>query len=298
MAKAPLWLTSQDSKLWPALSRVSIIFGIVTPIVAIVAFVATGQLSVPAIILSVYICVLVTVLLVLLLRQENRYLREARYAPAMLPMRKAYGEIANASWNLFQNESSQDAFRVRLRESLRRFAEAFTLITGSQCRACIKVIQAATEPVVSQDLVVSTLCRDNEGVEPPRHTPDRIGDNTDFKQIFTENKTCFFSNDLIGQLNHGYRNSHWQESDIENGMLDYVATIVWPIERGDTSPFDQQAHREIIGFLCVDTLQKGSFLQTYDDALGAAFAQALYLAIYRFRSVHMAQDRRVRGETN
>lgn len=290
MARVPTWLTSQDSKLWPALGRVSAVFGIVTPLGAIATFIATGHFSAPAIILSAYICVLVTVLVALLLRQERQYLREVRYAPAMLPMRKAFSEVANASWHVFHGEDSQDAFRLRLRESLRRFAEAFTLITGNQCRACIKVIQAPSDPVTGgHELLVSTLCRDNEGTDPPRHAPDRIGDNTDFKQIFTENKACYFSNDLLAQLNRGYRNSHWQEHDIENGTLDYRATIVWPIEHNSTSPLDPHIPREIVGFLCVDTLTPGAFLQTYDEAIGAAFAQALYLAMHRFRESSSSQ---------
>lgn len=165
------------------------------------------------------------------------------------------------------------------------------MITGTQCRACIKVIQAATEPVDSHDLLVSTLCRDNEGTEPPRHAPDRIGENTDFRQIFTENKVCYFSNDLLGQLNLGYHNSHWGENDIAKGTLDYVATIVWPIEHSNESAVEGQQRREVVGFLCVDTLAKGAFLKTYDTALGGAFAQALYLAIKRFRDVQDSNSR-------
>ena len=188
--KVPQWLTSQDSKFWPALSRVSSIFGIGAPIAAIIAYVATGTFSIPALIIAIYLCGLVTVMMALLLRQESRYLREARYAPAMLPMRRAFSEVTNASWQLYYGDGSQDAFRIRLRESLRRFAEAFTLITGTQCRACIKLVQYPSGATQGHDLVVSTLCRDNEDGEPPRHTPDRIGENTDFKQIFTENKAC------------------------------------------------------------------------------------------------------------
>lgn len=278
----PALLATPDSKPWLVIGRISSIFGIVGCVGAIIALMATGSYSIPALVLAVYVCILATVLLILLLRQENRYIREARYAAATLPMWKAFSEVANASWMLFHGEGSQDAFRLRLRESLRRFAEAFTVVTGTQCRACIKLIHVPEDHASPHSYVVSTLCRHEEEAEPPRHRPDQIGDNTDFMQIFTENKPTFFSNNLIAQLKQGYRNSHWREEDVQNDRFDYVATIVWPIERGSTSS-DQPSEREIVGFLCVDTLKAGAFVKTYDEALGASFARALFLAMYRFR---------------
>lgn len=300
MPKIPVWLTSQDSKLWLILGRSGTLFGIASPIIAIVVFVTTGTLAVPALIIAIYLCVMVTILLALLINQERRYVRDARYAPASLPMRHAFAEAAKASFGLYYGDESQVAFRLGLRESLRRFAEAFTLITGTQCRACIKVIQAPEGAIAGHDLLVSTLCRDNEDEDgSPSHKPDRISENTDFRQIFTENQPCFFSNDLIGQLSRGYKNSHWQEGDIQSGTLDYLATIVWPIERGPIVRLDPNRPREIIGFLCIDTRATGVFVKTYDVALGASFAQALYLALHRFReisAINAAQEEE--GETN
>lgn len=286
MAKVSGWLTSEDSTFWPVLGKLGSAFGIVATIGAIIGLAKTGKYAVPALIMSIYMCVLVTVLLFLLMRQERRYLREARYAAALLPLRKAFSEIASATWHLFNdNTPSEDAFRIRLRDSLRWLAESFTLITGSQCRACIKLIQAPADVASNHDFLVSTLCRDNEGAGPPRHSPDRIGDNTDFRQILAENSAAFFSNDLESMLAQGYRNSHWTDEVIRNKSFDYLATIVWPIEQGATSPYDKAEQREIIGFLCIDTLTKGAFVKTYDEALGASFSRALYLALHRFRAI-------------
>lgn len=284
MPNLPAWVTAQDSKVWLVTSRVGLVFGLITPTAAVIAWVTTGTLAVPGAIVAIYICALVTALIVLLLRQERRYLREARYAPALLTMRRAYSELATASWTLYHDDNSQEAFRLRIRESLRWLAEAYTLVTGSQCRACIKLISVNDSTDGNKhDVVVSTFCRDNESGEPPRHVPDRIGENTDFRQIFTENAAYFFSNDLIAQLKKGYKNSHWHEDDIAKGNLAYQATIVWPIERTVTAGTTQPAERQVLGFLCVDTKQTGAFQQTYDDALGASFAQALYLVIHKLR---------------
>lgn len=288
--RLPAWLTNQDSVAWPAISRVSSIFGLIAPIAAIVTFIATNNFTVPALIIAIYLCVLVTTLTALLIRQERRYLREARYAPALLPLRRAYSEVARSSFGLYYGDRSQEAFRLGLQESLRRLAEAFTLITGTQCRACIKVIQAPSTSPAGDDILVSTLCRGNEDVGAPRHAPDRVGDNTDFRQIFADNRSHFFSNNLPGDLSRGYKNSHWNERDIQDGTVDYRATIVWPIERGPISRLDHDVPREIIGFLCVDTQSTGVFLESYDVALGASFAQALYLALHRLRELVTPND--------
>lgn len=303
MARVSTWLGSEDSKLWFVLARLSAFFGIVTPVFTVIVLVLTTKSAVPTIVLAVYVCVLATVLITILIRQENRffseikrqqsekelYRREMQYGPATMPMRKAFTCVANASWNLLQGDPSQEAFRLRLQESLRYFAEAFSLITGTTCRASIKLLQAP--PANSRDRLdirVSTLCRDsNESGRSPREY-DRIGDNTDFRQIFTVPKPYFFSNDLTALLSKGlYHNSHWGEEVIANGAFDYRATIVWPIERIDAEGPESPEYREVIGFLCVDSLTTDAFHSTYDVALGGAFCQALHLALHRFRSTYI-----------
>jgi hypothetical protein len=62
MAKLPLWLTSPDSRFWPVLGRVASAFGIITPIGAIITYIATGNFAAPAVIIAIYLCALVTVL--------------------------------------------------------------------------------------------------------------------------------------------------------------------------------------------------------------------------------------------
>src|SRR5690242_15308376 len=118
MPRAPAWLTGQDSKFWLVLGRVGALFGIITPIAALITFVTTGTFAAPALIIAIYLCTMVTVLMALLIRQERRYVRDARYAPAMLPMRHAFAEAAKASFGLYYGDKSQYAFRLGLRDSL------------------------------------------------------------------------------------------------------------------------------------------------------------------------------------
>lgn len=293
MAQAPSWLTSQESTFWTVLSRVGVTCGIITSIVTIVALVLTGKKDAPATILAIYICIFSTLLLFLLLRQENRYRREVKYAPATGPMRRAFACVAEASWNLFNGDSSKEAFRLRLRESLQHFSAAFSLITDDTCRASIKLIRLPEAAQIAlHDIQVFTLCRDDDenGIHEGQVKPDRIVDNTDFKQIFQDAAAHFFCNDLPSQITKGYRNSHWDERLIEAGEFDYRATIVWPIQRDPSFRVDKQEPQEVIGFLCVDTLTVGAFHRVYDVSIGAAFSQALHLALHRLIDLERASS--------
>jgi hypothetical protein len=293
------------------LTRTATLLGIVFPVATIASLLATGSGTVPATILSIYVCALATALVFVLIRQENRYYNElisredryeneikkfqskiaefqriTQYGPATMPMRAAYTSVAEASWNLFQGDRSQTTFRLHLQEALRYFAEAFLITTGYRCRASIKVIRDPSNNANPNDLEVATLCRDTHDPEKARVEPDRIVDNTDFKQIFREPRGFFICNDLpAARISKGYKNSHWNEQVIENESFEYRATIVWAIDRAAPDLADGKDAREIIGFLCVDTLQTSAFHDTYDVALGAAFSQVLHLALHRYRTL-------------
>lgn len=222
----------------------------------------------------------------MLIRQEVRYRREIRYGPAMVPLRKTFVSLADASWTLLEGDGSEESFLLHLRESLRFLAEAFSLIANETCRASIKMTSASAigdAPGRALDVEVVTLCRNTEEDEAPHLERDRIGNNTDFRQIFTDNDAYFFCNNLPAQLNKGYQNSHWDAHTIQTNAFDYRATIVWPIARSRRIDRRAPEQREIIGFLCVDTRSTDVFNETYDVPLGAAFSQALHLTLLRFQ---------------
>lgn len=278
-----------QTKLWANLSILAVLVTIITPLVVLVTFLLTHRTDIPATILAVYVCFLVFVLLFQLIRQEARYRREVRYAPAMIPARKAFGSLAAASWTLLEGDRSEESFLLHLRESLRFLAEAFSLITNETCRASVKMTSGSAigdAPGSALDVEVLTLCRNTEDEdEAQRIERDRIGNNTDFRQIFTENAAYFFCNNLPAQLNKGYQNSHWDERTIQSKSFRYRATIVWPIGRSRNVDQRVLQQREIIGFLCVDTSATDVFSETYDVPLGAAFSQALHLTLRRFRDI-------------
>jgi hypothetical protein len=275
-----------QTKLWGNLSILAVLVTIITPLVVLITFLISHATSIPATILSVYACFLISTLLFMLIRQEVRYRREIRYAPAMVPLRKTFVSLADASWTLLEGDGSEESFLLHLRESLRFLAEAFSLITNETCRASIKMTSASAigdAPGRALDVEVVTLCRNTEEDEAPHLERDRIGNNTDFRQIFTENDAYFFCNNLPAQLNKGYQNSHWDAHIIQTNAFDYKATIVWPIARSRRIDRRAPEQREIIGFLCVDTRATDVFNETYDVPLGAAFSQALHLTLLRFQ---------------
>lgn len=276
---------SSPSKTAVIMANVSAIVTILTPVATVIAIVISDSASVPATILAVYVCALTTFLLFLLFRQELRSHRDAHYGPATVPLRLAFTDLARASWTMVQTDGSKDLFLEYLKMSLRNLARAFSLITDHDCRVSIKIISAGAQSANDiHDLKISTLCRSNEGQEPDRTNPDRIEGNTDFKKIFVDKVDFFFSNDLLKERDNGYENSHWDDEVFRNKSFEYLATIVWPISRPQSEATQSAQHREVIGFLCVDTHKTDVFHRMYDTSIGTAFAQALYLAIQRYRT--------------
>jgi hypothetical protein len=275
-----------QTKFWQSLSILAVLVTIITPIVVLISFLLSHSASIPSTILAVYACFLVFALLFLLMRQEARYRREIRYGRAMVPIHKAFESLANASWTLLEGDGSEESFLLHLRESLRFLAEAFSLITNEACRASVKMTSGSAigdAPDKAMDVEVVTLCRNTGEDEAPHPERDRIGNNTDFRQIFAENTDYFFSNNLPAQLNKGYQNSHWTERVIQTETFPYRATIGWPISRSRQIDRRAPQERDVIGFLCVDTQAVNVFNEAYDIPLGAAFSQALHLTLLRFR---------------
>jgi len=295
--RVPLILAgSEPSRLGVALSAVATLVTILTPVVGVLTFVLIHTTTIPSIILAAYLCFLVTLLLALLIRQETRYHRESRYAASMIPVRKAFSSLADASWTLIEGDRSEETFLHYLGEALRFLAETFTLITDSSCRASVKMAMAS-EPGSGRDadVQVITLCR-NEPVDNADNHRDLISNNTDFRQIFVETSLYFLCNDLPAQLNKGYQNSHWDEKLIQAGIYEYRSTIVLPIGKSRILNSQKGApQREIIGFLCIDTQVTNAFSATYDIPIGQAFAQALHLALSRFRSKQLSSTQETRS---
>ena len=135
-----------------------------------------------------------------------------------------------------------------------------------------------------EDVHVHTLCRSDDEDPGELARYDRVDNNTDFKDIFEDNAAYFFRNDLPAELGKGYQNSHWDAKTIRLGEFKYRSTIVWPVAKPRPFGPHERERREIIGFLCVDSIETNTFNETYDVPIGMAFSGMLHVALSRFRA--------------
>ncbi len=242
--------------------------------------------SIHAAILAVWVCLLLGLSWTLLVVQEFRYSRKARYGEALSDLHSAFHKLSE-TWHSMQHTGPAGTqFQIALlQQSLSSFSSAFSIITGVHCRACIKTLSCPDPKVEpkARALIVETLSRSEDIPEPKAEYPqDYVSDNTDFLTLFRgPNEPCFFSNDLTKKRN--YKNSHWTKATWETRQFDYISTIVWPITNPlHVPPQQEDALHEspaIVGFLCVDSLARGAFRKRTDYPLGAAYADALYVVL-------------------
>jgi len=154
--------------------------------------------------------------------------------------------------------------------------QVFSVVTGAPCRMVIKELLATADAPDNFDFderffTVRTFVRHTGTYSGPTDGPSPLHLNSDFLQVFDpmQDKRCFFSNDLDAEDN--YANPHRRG---DPSTFDYSSTIVWPIQR-------EKSHDVvgIIGFLCVDSKQKGVFRYANDFDLGAAYADTLYTVL-------------------
>lgn len=254
---------------------VSLIVSIIGIIIAIFST-PTLASNVAILVFGAYI-VMITALLVW---REVVYSRKARYAESSSVMHQCIHQLRNA-YCAIKNNNADFAF-TSIRNSVVLFAQAFSLVTGTNCRACIKTVFYQKEE--KDGVYTRTFCRSNSsdlGDKDKELVP--IKKNKDFYDLLTCKKTYFFSNDL-SQL-HGYFNSNWPDdsektdSYIENKEYEYISTIVWPIRSLSASE-----KPIIIGFLCIDSKSREVFNKRYDIDTGAILADSLFHVLDSYRT--------------
>ena len=229
---------------------------------------------------TVLVCWLLMIssaLIALVVIQERRVARRVRYAVAAEAIHGAAHLIRDAEAGILNDQASTSVTVPLVRDALTEVARAFTLITGSPCRACLKEVHYPQHTAISisadtlRELRVSTLCRDGAG-GPPSPADERdhfVSDNTDFEVLFMKRwkHRWFVSNDLTQETN--YKNSSWSD----DRPHDYAATCVWPVQKTDDT---EAGVHDTLGFLCIDTLDVDVFDERFDFHVGAAVADSFY----------------------
>lgn len=257
----------------------------VVTILSLPLILLSGTETVTGCILAIFFCALFVLCWGLLILQEYRYSRKARYAEAAERVHLAFHRLRDAWFSLYTHQDD-NAFLEHVTDSVRALASAFSLVAGVHCRVCIKELFCPDEKVKpkARALVTKTLSRSED--EPDQDYPgdeqNYVWDNTDFLLLFRKpEERKFFCNNLL-EL-QGYKNSHWTPEMIERKEYKYVSTIVWPIRKTLKAPVPEihpfHERHDCLGFLCVDSLARGAFRKRFDVWVGAAYADVLYAVL-------------------
>lgn len=234
-----------------------------------------------------YYLIFVTSLLAgTLILREIQTARRLSYGEVLAPVHNAVHYVRD-TLHLISGLDEKDFATVHVSRVLNDLATAMSIVTGTSCRASIKVVAgdnriedlgAMSSKERARHLLVRTFARDTiNPLGPERERADFLSDNSDLRDLFQDrNRRVFFSNDLHQLYRKGgYRNSHLPDEAFEKWPLPYKSSIVWPIRRvGGTSALSQDA--DFLGFLCVDSPMTNVFVSRYDFEIGAMIADTLY----------------------
>jgi hypothetical protein len=252
-----------------------------------------------------FLIALLGLLSVFCIWQEYRYARKARYVEALPYLNQIFLEL-----NKFENVASvtkTEEIEYTFRRVVNRLAAALSVITGTMCSVCIKVILTDNHSDPPRPKVV-TVVRDDTSLHRERgkapveewirdsddsEVDHWIDQNTAYMQVFTQPRTpqaCFFSNYLPGEKNylntsfHIYGGPPQSKRAIMRNLqwpLPYKSTIVSPIARAG------QLRRDYIiaGYLAVDSRSRRVFNRRYDIDLVTGVADCLYSLLHHYTAL-------------
>lgn len=242
-----------------------------------------------------YLCGLSLFLILRYLRHE----RWARYAEGVQVLNRALRRLKETTdRSLFGSSAAEDTL-MHLQESLSAFAEAFTLVTGSNCRATIKEVYWEDVPVgkpgattfeIGRELFVATLARSDIDAsrKVSEESPDRVTENSDFEEVVSSLQP-FHNGDLPkAWLSRKYRNSHWRDKLRESRKFPYKSAIVWPVDVDRPTTTRASSEQDggddpVIALLCVDSDRRHAFRPRADVQFGGLYAHGLYPVLQYIR---------------
>lgn len=274
-----------------ALGTFADLLAVVTTVVAGYAFFTKSDY--PQTLLALTICGLAVVFIYISFRLQ-RLLEKSRLAAerqvrtvAALPyLSQAAAHATRAT--LAAEQKAQ--FELHLARACQDLASMYSLATGTPCRVTVMQIWSPTTEgrrpgdLPGKELAVKlTAASYDERADRPGI--DWLRDNSDFEKIFMRGEPYFLCNDLPDEVSRGYKNSHWDQDDIEKFTKEdswpYKSALVLPIVSRPTNPAG--GYVDLAGALCIDSQRLGSFDKDFDVPTGETFAHAMYsgLATYR-----------------
>ena len=220
------------------------------------------------------------ILLAWILCREYYFSRKVKFAEANIVMGESLMHLKLAS-NAIESKN-KDLAKQNLTLCLEKFSKAFAIVTGVNCRTCIKSVNCDDdEKEINKKYRTKTFIRhsclqQHDSVSVP------VAENTDFCLLTTDRHRQFWlSNDISKE--HNYRNSSldmlkteedWQRY-FKGKEYKYISTIVWPISNNFLTESNKRED-SFIGFLCVDSKKKNIFNCEFDVYLGVCLSEALF----------------------
>lgn len=217
----------------------------------------------------------------------HAYSRKARYAEATTCLHQAIHEIRDAGTylkhcNLGTQKYELAEFKSHLQRVLEASVRAYTIVTGTNCRAAIKLLGGTSNlhvKTLSRDSASSQSCRDKDKNEGSKHL---VVKNSDYNLILNNGRNYFFCNDIMSS--NDYINSSKPEYQVN---LPYSSVIVLPIRSTNIQMSEGEADKyRCLGFLAVDSSSRNVFIEKYDIQMGAIVADALYPIMDLWAHVH------------
>ncbi|MCR4289488.1 MAG: hypothetical protein NUV86_04425 [Candidatus Scalindua sp.] len=271
----------------------------------------------------IIIYILFILLLIALAWQIHTFARKSRYAEALPYLHAIIHNTRDTVYNIHRNVTTSSDIKYKTILNLTFFSQAFSMITGTKCRASFKMTDAATDAEVEiaskqnseynelnldkHRYIARTYARDAESSMLCVQTDGTINHwliaNTDFKQLayplLPQTERFFIDKNL--QKNPHYKSTsfdlygkpkEWKWKFLGNQWsvwtLPYRSTMVWPI-RKTTKPEEKREgqlfhNQDLLGFLCVDSYARGVFDERYDFDFGALVSDNFYMLFGAFRA--------------
>lgn len=187
-----------------------------------------------------------------------------------------------------------------LAETLTAISTCFSIVTGKQCRCCIKELKRDQEIITARRDNLSEAQAESQRILRDTNIKHTLDENTDFYNLWYAEEGCYriyISNNLPNDYRFGrYKNSSFEilgkpeissflwRTYIRKWTLPYRSALVFPIRyisefkppSHERSGPTENPHWKYWGFLCVDCNSKNVFDYRYAVELGGAFADLLY----------------------
>ncbi|MCE9629081.1 MAG: hypothetical protein K8Q91_03750 [Candidatus Vogelbacteria bacterium] len=236
-----------------------------------------------------FLGLLAVLFFIVMVYQQFRYSRKARYVESLQMLTAAFLDAQDASPEAMANSEPITSITNLI-------AEAFTVLTGTQCAACVKFVQPTAE---SSDLEFVTLCRST-------HSKDRDAAHGRVRHSLQKNSALlwifehvgqpemevFFEDDLPGRPH--YENTSFEvygkpKEDRPMFLNPLRRRMTWrlPYQSVILSPIVPRLSGEkekIVGFLAVDSRSRKAFYRRYDIQLVRSLAAALHPLVYEWLS--------------